>query len=129
EDESQPGEKVAAIGYPFGQPKSLTEGTVSGTDRKIRTESGTLTDLVQTDTAINPGNSGGPLVNLDGAVVGVATAVRADAQGIGYAVPSQSIAGPLAGNGDLRRVGVVDCGFDNPVPDEAVIVLYEYHSA
>src|SRR5699024_1778068 len=71
EDESQPGEKVAAIGYPFGQPKSLTEGTVSGTDRKIRTESGTLTDLVQTDTAINPGNSGGPLVNLDGDVVGV----------------------------------------------------------
>jgi len=83
-----PGTRIAAIGYPLGEPKTLTEGTVSGLDRKIRTESGSYGGLLQTDTAINPGNSGGPLVDITGQVIGVAEAIRPEAQGIGFAVPA-----------------------------------------
>ncbi len=89
----QPGTHVAAIGFPFDEPKSLTEGTVSGLDRDITTESGEFHGLLQTDTAINPGNSGGPFVDLNGDVVGLADAIRKGAQGIGFAVPV-SIARP-----------------------------------
>jgi serine protease Do len=89
----QPGTHVAAIGFPFDEPKSLTEGTVSGLGRDITTESGEYHGLLQTDTAINPGNSGGPFVDLQGDVIGMADAIRRGAQGIGFAVPV-SIAGP-----------------------------------
>ena len=81
---------MAAIGYPLDEPKTLTEGTISGLDREIDTESGSFDGMVQTDTAINPGNSGGPLVDLDGQVVGVADAIRKNAQGIGFAIPASS---------------------------------------
>lgn len=86
--EPGPGTSIAAIGYPLDEPESLTEGSISGLDRTISTDSGTFTGLLQTDTAINPGNSGGPLVNLDGQVVGLADAIRTGAQGIGFAVPA-----------------------------------------
>jgi S1-C subfamily serine protease len=85
-----PGTRVAAIGYPLDEPKTLTEGTISGLDRKIDTESGSFDGMVQTDTAINPGNSGGPLVDLNGEVVGVADAIRKNAQGIGFAIPASA---------------------------------------
>jgi S1-C subfamily serine protease len=85
-----PGTRVAAIGYPLDEPKTLTEGTISGLDREIDTESGSFDGMVQTDTAINPGNSGGPLVDVNGAVVGVADAIRKNAQGIGFAVPASA---------------------------------------
>jgi S1-C subfamily serine protease len=91
-----PGTRVAAIGYPLDEPKTLTEGTISGLDRTIDTESGTFSGLIQTDTAINPGNSGGPLVDLDGDVVGVADAIRKNAQGIGFAVPATTVTGLLS---------------------------------
>lgn len=87
-DDAVPGTRVAAIGYPLDEPKTLTEGTISGLDREIDTESGSFDGMVQTDTAINPGNSGGPLVDLNGEVVGVADAIRENAQGIGFAVPA-----------------------------------------
>jgi serine protease Do len=90
-----PGTRVAAIGYPLDEPKTLTEGTISGLDREIDTESGSFGGMVQTDTAINPGNSGGPLVDLDGDVVGVADAIRRNAQGIGFAVPASIAADVL----------------------------------
>ncbi len=93
----QPGTHIAAIGFPLGEPKTLTEGTVSGLDRSIRTDSGSFTGLLQTDTAINPGNSGGPLLDITGRVVGVADAIRTDAQGIGFAVPT-TIASRLTSN-------------------------------
>lgn len=89
------GTRIAAIGYPFGSPKTLTEGTVSGSDREITVGGTTYRGLIQTDTAINPGNSGGPLVDIRGEVVGVADAGRRDAQGIGYAVPSSEAAASL----------------------------------
>lgn len=88
-----PGTQIAALGFPLDQPKTLTEGTVSGLDRAITTESGWFGHMMQTDTALNPGNSGGPLVTVDGAVVGVADALKTDAQGIAYAVPA-SVAAP-----------------------------------
>jgi serine protease Do len=88
--DSQPavGTEVAAIGYPLAAPESLSKGTVSGLDRPITTESGSLTGLIQTDTPINPGNSGGPLLTADGTVVGLVEAKNTAASGIGYAVPT-----------------------------------------
>lgn len=88
-----PGTRIAAIGFPLGEPKTLTEGTVSGLDRHIDTRSGSYDGLLQTDTAINPGNSGGPLLDITGQVVGVADAIRTDAQGIGFAVPATTASG------------------------------------
>jgi|GEM_PF-2868938 S1-C subfamily serine protease len=103
-DDPVPGTRVAAIGYPLDEPKTLTEGTISGLDRVIDTESGTFSGLLQTDTAINPGNSGGPLVDLDGDVVGVADAIRENAQGIGFAVPASTAADLLTGPLDRQRL-------------------------
>jgi len=89
-----PGTRIAAVGFPLDQPKTLTEGTVSGLGREITTESGWFDDMMQTDTAINPGNSGGPVVTIDGSVVGIAEAFDPDAQGIAFAVPA-SVADPV----------------------------------
>ncbi|MGC9152251.1 MAG: S1C family serine protease [Vulcanisaeta sp.] len=88
-DKLKVGQMVLAIGYPLGllgEP-TVTLGVVSAIGRSIRTPMGILEGLIQTDAAINPGNSGGPLLNLDGEVVGVNTAIIAGAQGIGFAVP------------------------------------------
>ncbi|MEI7791920.1 MAG: trypsin-like peptidase domain-containing protein [Candidatus Berkelbacteria bacterium] len=93
-DELKVGQWVIAVGNSLGKfQNSVTAGVVSAKDRKIQASdssggsSETLSDLLQTDAAINPGNSGGPLVNLAGQVVGINTAVAADAQGIGFAIP------------------------------------------
>jgi S1-C subfamily serine protease len=72
----RPGTAIAVIGYPFDEPKSLTQGTISGLGRSISTDSGTFDGLIQTDAAINPGNSGGPLLDAQGRVVGLADAIR-----------------------------------------------------
>jgi S1-C subfamily serine protease len=73
---------------------TVTLGIVSARGRTVRTESGDLYDMIQTDAAINDGNSGGPLVNLDGEVVGISSAILRQAQGIGFAV-SSSVATPI----------------------------------
>jgi len=94
-DASRPGEWVIAVGNPYGEQfeHTVTVGVLSAKGRKIQIyDSQTrqwreYTNLMQTDAAINPGNSGGPLVNLEGEVIGINTAVNASAQGIGFAIP------------------------------------------
>jgi 2-alkenal reductase len=83
------GQLVVAIGSPLGTySNSVTSGIVSATGRTITTQDGqNLNNLIQTDAAINPGNSGGPLLDATGAVVGINTAIAADSNGIGFAIP------------------------------------------
>ncbi|UZP66346.1 trypsin-like peptidase domain-containing protein [Desulfovibrio mangrovi] len=82
-----PGETVIAIGNPFGFGHTVTTGVVSALNRSIKTEQGVFTDFIQTDAAINPGNSGGPLLNIEGQLIGINTAIFAKAEGIGFAIP------------------------------------------
>ena len=89
------GEKIAAIGNPFGLSGSMTSGIVSQIGRLLPQESGySIPDVIQTDAAINPGNSGGPLINMKGEVVGINTAIQSitgEFSGIGFAVPSNTV--------------------------------------
>jgi S1-C subfamily serine protease len=85
------GQKVLAIGNPFGLQRTLTTGIISSLGRTIRSEVGTLIeDVIQTDAAINPGNSGGPLLNSEGEIVGINSAIispTGGSVGIGFAIP------------------------------------------
>ena len=90
-DKLRPGRKAIAIGNPFGLSHTLTTGIISALHRSIRTEDGNeIEDLIQTDAAINPGNSGGPLLDSNGHVIGINTAIfslSGGYQGIGFAIP------------------------------------------
>ena len=94
-----PGDAVLAVGFPFGIGPSASAGVVSGLKREFRSPEGrqTLTNLIQFDAAANPGNSGGPLVTMDGAVVGIVTAILNPTHhrtfiGIGFAMPIENAA-------------------------------------
>lgn len=87
------GSPVAAIGFPLGQPITMTQGGISGLDRSIAVDGQERPGLIQTDTPVNPGNSGGPLLSAAGEVVGLVDALLTDANGIAYAVPATR-AGP-----------------------------------
>ena len=107
-----PGETVVALGNAFGYGFTLTRGIVSALHRAVQiSDAQFYDDLIQTDAPINPGNSGGPLLNIDGEMVGVNVAVRAGAQGIGFAIPVDkamaTAAQLLASNGVKSWVGVV----------------------
>ena len=101
-DHSQVGEWVVAIGNPYGHSNSVTQGIVSAMGRDL---DGTRTDFIQTSASINPGNSGGPLVNLNGEVIGINTAIDPRAQGIGFAIPINTVKGVIA---QLMKSGHVD---------------------
>ncbi len=95
----RPGDEVMAIGFPFGIGPSASSGIVSGLKREFRSPEGEqkLTNLIQFDAAANPGNSGGPLITMDGAVVGIVTAILNPSHqrvfiGIGFAVPIENAA-------------------------------------
>ena len=85
------GETVVAIGSPLGLSKTVTSGVVSATGRSLKADGKSYNDFIQTDAAINPGNSGGPLLNVDGDVIGINTAIFASAQGIGFAIPADKV--------------------------------------
>jgi S1-C subfamily serine protease len=108
------GQKVLAIGNPFGLDGTLTTGIISSLNRTIRGDRDqVLEDVIQTDAAINPGNSGGPLLNSRGEVIGINTAIFGQANiGIGFAIPINSVRGTineLLTSGRVRRawLGVV----------------------
>ncbi|MDO4872284.1 MAG: trypsin-like peptidase domain-containing protein [bacterium] len=111
------GQEVIAIGNALGQyDGTVTRGIISGVNRTVTASSDgtganaeTLSDMIQTDAAINSGNSGGPLVNAQGQVIGINTAVVTDAQGIGFALPISSAKGMLKSlieNGTARRASL-----------------------
>jgi serine protease Do len=85
-DKMQVGDWVIAVGSPFGLQATVTAGIISAKARQIG--QGPFDDFLQTDAAINPGNSGGPLVNMQGEVIGINTAIVAGGSGIGFAIPS-----------------------------------------
>jgi len=85
------GEWAIAIGSPYGLDHTVTLGVISAKGRPVTVSSRQFKNLLQTDAAINPGNSGGPLLNLAGEVVGINTAVSAEAQGIGFAIPTATV--------------------------------------
>ncbi len=81
------GEPVIAIGNPFGLGHTVTTGVVGATSRPLATKARVFQDFIQTDASINPGNSGGPLLNANGKLIGINTAIRPDSEGIGFAIP------------------------------------------
>jgi serine protease Do len=98
------GSWVVAVGSPFGLEQTVTAGIVSAKGRVIG--SGPYDNFIQTDASINPGNSGGPLVNMQGEVVGINTAIMAEGQGIGFAIPinmAKEISGQLRTQGHVTR--------------------------
>ncbi|MCS7113199.1 MAG: trypsin-like peptidase domain-containing protein [Nitrososphaerota archaeon] len=113
---------VLAIGRSLGLPgePTVTLGIISALHRNVSSEYLSLQDLIQTDAAINPGNSGGPLVNLDGEVIGMNTAIIPFAQGIGFAIPSdrvRRIAEEIIIYGRVRRgwLGIVGVTLDRRI--------------
>jgi serine protease Do len=103
-DDLMVGETVIAIGNPLGYQHTVTAGVVSALNREIRVdEQHGFTGLIQTDASINPGNSGGPLLNVLGELIGVNTAIRGDAQNIGFAIPVDQLRTALPELLDIER--------------------------
>ena len=100
------GETVIAVGNPFGYQHTVTTGVVSALDRTIEPAEGVqYKGLIQTDAPINPGNSGGPLLNIRGELIGINTAIRAGAQGLGFAIPVDRVREIMVDLLSLRRTG------------------------
>jgi serine protease Do len=113
------GSWVVAVGSPFGLEQTVTAGIVSAKGRTLG--SGPYDDFIQTDASINPGNSGGPLLNMNGEVVGINTAIIANGQGIGFAIPvkmARGVVNQLQAHGSVTR-GWLGVGIQNLSPELA----------
>jgi serine protease Do len=125
------GEPVIAVGNAYGYEHTVTRGIISALHRNVRvSDTQDYEDLIQTDASINPGNSGGPLINVNGELVGVNVAIRAGAQGIGFAIPVdhmvRSVADMLRSR---RRAGTYDglavrdrVDITNETPTRSVVI-------
>ena len=103
------GETVIAIGNPFGFSHTVTTGVISAINRSIRTDDRVYHDFIQIDASINPGNSGGPLLNINGDLIGINTAIYAKAQGIGFAIPiskARKIISDLIQYGEVKQAWI-----------------------
>ncbi|MGD8228947.1 MAG: trypsin-like peptidase domain-containing protein [Desulfobacteraceae bacterium] len=106
-DDLMIGETVIAIGNPFGLSHTVTTGVISALDRSVRAEERVYRHFIQTDASINPGNSGGPLLNIDGELIGINTAIYQKAEGIGFAIPinkAKRIVKELLRAGEVRPI-------------------------
>lgn len=115
------GETVIAIGNPFGFSNTVTTGVISAVNRSIITKDRVYHDFIQIDASINPGNSGGPLLNINGDLIGINTAIYAKAQGIGFAIPvakARKIVSDLIKHGEVIQpwIGVTVQNIDKKSP-------------
>lgn len=116
-DELEVGDIAIAIGNPIGLElnRSVTQGIISGKDRSLATNKGSMTGLLQTDASINPGNSGGPLLNDEGKVIGINTAKLSETEGLGFAIPiniAKPIVEQIITKGDFEKVSLGIKGVD-----------------
>ncbi len=127
------GETVIAIGNPFGLGHTVTTGVVSSASRTLEVSERAFQDYIQTDAGINPGNSGGPLLNIHGELIGINSAIRRDAENIGFAIPvdrAAKVARDLLRYGSVRApwlgIAVTDVGGSRytgtPIAEGAVMV-------
>ena len=123
------GQKVLAVGNPFGLERTLTTGIVSALDRTMKARNGRqIKGIIQTDAAINPGNSGGPLLNARGEVIGMTTAIISQvgqSAGIGFAVPMNAIARILPQLVQHGRVIRADLGIRRVLKTDAGLLVGE----
>lgn len=125
-DDIMIGETVVAIGNPLGLQHTVTAGIVSAINRDLQLSSESVqTDLIQTDAPINPGNSGGPLLNLNAELIGINTAIRGDAQNIGFAIPVDRLWQLLPAMLDIERRQRVRFGMRVSGADAEVIGLLD----
>lgn len=122
-----PGETVIAVGNAYGYEHTVTRGIVSALHRAVQvSDAQYYDDLIQTDASINPGNSGGPLLNIDGDMIGINVAVRAGAQGIGFAIPVDkvvSVAASMLASCNVNKTWMGMVSSNDPARTHAGLVV------
>jgi serine protease Do len=124
-DDLMIGEQTIAVGNPVGLQNTVTTGVISALHRELRIQSrASYQDIIQTDASINPGNSGGPLLNVLGELIGVNTAIRTDAQNIGFAIPVNQLHELLPDMFDVEKLNRVQLGMRVSSGPQSRKVLY-----